>query len=278
MKPQDIKSVNRRRRQAARLLMKDVPVAEISRRTGLSRTTVGQVRRALSLDEGVKSVDVAPRGRSVGVGLNLAAAYQEEMRELWTRSLPGACGLPQNLWSKQALAALAAQRYGVQLSPTSWRRYLAAWGLPRGVAADVQIDENDYISALLWISATFSEYVSLARSVRAGMMWLYLSNGPDDEPRRSARRGGLAIVAATARGDARWMMLAASPTQQDVQLFVRLLAAELARPLCLFLSPELHPLVRGLTAWAGREQTGLHVVAACNAAAGVASIRALKLE
>ncbi|MFW6021888.1 MAG: helix-turn-helix domain-containing protein, partial [Guyparkeria sp.] len=113
--------VNRRRREAVRLRLDGVGVAEAARRAGVSAPTVTAALRAFR-QGGWPAVDVGPRGRprkarravDQDLGATLRALLDED---------PGRC------WDVQGLSEAVKTRTGVCPDARAVRRYLSEWGL-----------------------------------------------------------------------------------------------------------------------------------------------------
>jgi transposase len=71
------------------------------------------------------------RGRRAGEQAALSERQQQEVITLVRETTPDELGLPGFLWTRDAVAELIVQRYGVWLAPTTAGRYLRGWGSAR---------------------------------------------------------------------------------------------------------------------------------------------------
>ena len=76
------------------------------------------------------------RGRRPGEQAALSEPQQQEVIALVRESTPDQLGLAGFLWTREAVAALIARRYGLQLARTTVGAYLRGWGFsPRSPSA-----------------------------------------------------------------------------------------------------------------------------------------------
>src|SRR4029450_4822546 len=67
-------------------------------------------------------------GRGAGEQRSPTKPQQQEVIALVRETTPDQLGLPEFLWTRQAVAELIAQRYGVRLARTTMGAYLRGWG------------------------------------------------------------------------------------------------------------------------------------------------------
>ncbi|MCG8914943.1 helix-turn-helix domain-containing protein [Actinokineospora sp. PR83] len=116
------------RRRAVAAVEAGVTRAEVARLFGVSRKTVGawvaEYRR-----RGDDALRPRRRGRRPGEQFALSAAQQARVVRAIVAGPPEACGLPQRLWTRQAIAELVRREFGILISSPTVSQYLARWGL-----------------------------------------------------------------------------------------------------------------------------------------------------
>jgi transposase len=134
----DFELLEKRRLQAARLLEKGFPQAEVARRVGVHRQSVSRWAATLE-NEGVKGLKKAGRsGRKPGLDAERLAALEEGLK-----AGPQACGYPTALWTSQRVARLIEQQTGIRYHPDHVCRILAKlrWSCQRPVGRALEREE-----------------------------------------------------------------------------------------------------------------------------------------
>lgn len=116
------------RRRAVAAVEAGVTRAEVARLFGVSRKTVGAWVAAYQR-EGDDAFRPRRRGRRPGEQFALSSAQQAWVVRTIVAGLPEQCGLPQRLWTRQAIAALVRREYGILISSPTVSQYLTRWGL-----------------------------------------------------------------------------------------------------------------------------------------------------
>jgi len=135
----DFDLLEERRLLAAQLLEKGLPQAEVARRVGVHRQSVG--RWAATLEgEGVAGLKKAGRaGRKPRLGAEELAALEEGLK-----AGPQAFGYPTALWTSGRVARLIEKQTGVRYHPDHVCRILAKlrWSCQRPVGRALERDEE----------------------------------------------------------------------------------------------------------------------------------------
>lgn len=78
-----------------------------------------------------KAVDVDRGGRPVGSGRTLSAEEEREVQQLIRDRTPEQLKMVYALWTRQAVAELIRERYGIKLAVRAMGLYLERWGVRR---------------------------------------------------------------------------------------------------------------------------------------------------
>ncbi|WIY07523.1 helix-turn-helix domain-containing protein [Amycolatopsis mongoliensis] len=116
------------RRRAVAAVEAGVTRAEVARLFGVSRKTVGAWVAAYQR-KGDEAFRPRRRGRRPGEQFALSAAQQAWVVRTIVDGPPEDCGLPQRLWTRQAIAELVRREFGILISSPTVSQYLARWGL-----------------------------------------------------------------------------------------------------------------------------------------------------
>jgi transposase len=113
------------RRSALKAVLDGNTQTEVAKLFGVSRQTLSKWVKAYreNGEEGLKS---RPRGRPKGASIHPLQAMQ--IAKLVADCYPDELDLPFYLWSREAVAYLIEQRYGVRFSISTVGRYLERWG------------------------------------------------------------------------------------------------------------------------------------------------------
>ncbi len=93
----------------------------------MSRTTVIAAMKAYQAG-GWKAVDVERPSRPEGTGRTLTADQEREIQRLIRDRTPDQLKMVYALWTRQAVAALIQDRYGIKLAVRTMGLYLGRWG------------------------------------------------------------------------------------------------------------------------------------------------------
>ncbi|MEV6823550.1 helix-turn-helix domain-containing protein [Amycolatopsis sp. NPDC051102] len=116
------------RRRAVAAVEAGVTRAEVARLFGVSRKTVGAWVAAYQR-QGDEAFRPRRRGRRPGEQFALSATQQAWVVRTIVAGPPEACGLPQRLWTRRAIAELVRREFGILISSATVSQYLTRWGL-----------------------------------------------------------------------------------------------------------------------------------------------------
>ena len=100
----------------------------------------------------------------------LTRLQQLSLAEALRDRYPEEYGLPGRLWSRQALAELIHEQYGVRLTGRGVNRQLRAWGLDRRTPSE-RACGLCVASVVSWLSHAYPEIVRRARAGGAQVCW-----------------------------------------------------------------------------------------------------------
>jgi transposase len=111
------------------------------------------------------------RGRRPGEQPALSEPQQQEVMALVRETTPDELGLSGFLWTRDAVAELIAQRYGVWLARTTVGGYLRGWGFspqrPQRRAL-----EQDPVAVGRWLAETYPAICAQAKREGGVVLWL----------------------------------------------------------------------------------------------------------
>ena len=110
-----VDALNERRRRAVKLRLGGVSLKDTAAQCEMSRTTVIAAFKAHAAG-GWKAVDVSRPGRPEGTGRTLTAEQEREVQRLIRDRTPDQLKMVYALWTRQAVAELIRERYGITLA------------------------------------------------------------------------------------------------------------------------------------------------------------------
>lgn len=99
---------------------------EVAAIFGVSENAVGTWCRAYR-QQGEDGLDVLPHGRPVGTGRVLTPAEEKILQAILQDASPDVYQIPIPTWTRRAVQALIAKRYGIDLSEQGVGNYLHRW-------------------------------------------------------------------------------------------------------------------------------------------------------
>jgi transposase len=123
-----------------------------------------QVRHAT-----VRLTGCSGRGRRAGEQAALSERQQQEVVALVRDSTPDELGLPGFLWTREAVAELIAQRYGVWLARTTVGGYLRAWRFSPQKPKRRALEQNPAAVAR-WLAEAYPAIVAAAKRDGGGVV------------------------------------------------------------------------------------------------------------
>jgi transposase len=111
------------------------------------------------------------RGRRPGEQAALSERQQQEVIALVRDATPDQLGLPEFLWTREAVAELITQRYGVWLARTTVGRYLRGWGFSPQKPQHRALEQNP-AAVRRWLAETYPAIRAQARREGGVVLWL----------------------------------------------------------------------------------------------------------
>ena len=111
------------------------------------------------------------RGRRPGEQPALSERQQQELIALVRESTPDQLGLAGFLWTRDAVAELLAQRYGVWLARTTVGGYLRGWGFSPQRPQRRALEQNP-VAVARWLAEEFPAIRALAKREGGVVLWL----------------------------------------------------------------------------------------------------------
>ena len=111
------------------------------------------------------------RGRRPGEQPALAVSQQQEVIALVRDSTPDQLGLAGFLWTRDAVAELIGQRYGLWLARTTVGGYLRGWGFSPQRPQHRALEQNP-VAVARWLATEFPAIRARARREGGVVLWL----------------------------------------------------------------------------------------------------------
>jgi transposase len=111
------------------------------------------------------------RGRRPGDQAALTEHQQQEVIALVREATPDQLGLPEFLWTRDAVAELLGQRYGLWLARTTVGGYLRGWGFSPQRPQRHALEQNP-AAVRHWLEETYPAIRAQARQEGGVVLWL----------------------------------------------------------------------------------------------------------
>jgi transposase len=111
------------------------------------------------------------RGRRPGEQPALSASQQEEVVALVRETTPDELGLAGFLWTRDAVAELITQRYGLWLARTTVGGYLRRWGFSPQKPQHRALEQSP-VAVARWLAEEFPAICAQARREGGVVLWL----------------------------------------------------------------------------------------------------------
>jgi transposase len=134
---------------------------------GLHRCTVSTWYHAYRR-QGAEVLASQPRGRKPKP--LLSAVEAAKLTEVWTRQTPEDFGLADTLWTRETIAAWAAQELGLQRTRWVWGRWLKAHGITPQKPSK-RAWEQDRAAVRRWLDHDYPRVVREAQAEDAELHW-----------------------------------------------------------------------------------------------------------
>jgi transposase len=158
------------RKRAVRVVLDGMTQAEAARVFGVHPNAVNRWIKRYR-EGGWDGLSERRRGRRAGEQPALAEPQQQEVIALVRDSTPDQLGLPGFLWTRDAVAELIAQRYGLWLARTTVGGYLRRWGFSPQKPQHRALEQNPAAVAR-WLATEFPAIRAQAKREGGVVLWL----------------------------------------------------------------------------------------------------------
>jgi transposase len=158
------------RKRAVQAVLDGMPQAQAARVFGVHPNVVGRWMKRYQ-DGGWAALSERRRGRRAGEQAALSASQQQQVIALVRDSTPDQLGLPGFLWTREAVAELIAQRYGIRLARTTVGAYLRAWRFSPQKPQRRALEQNP-AAVRRWLSEEYPAIRAQARREGGVVVWL----------------------------------------------------------------------------------------------------------
>jgi transposase len=158
------------RNRAVQAVLEGMTQAEAARVFGVHRNAVNRWIRRYR-EGGFQGLGEQRRGRRPGEQPALSERQQQELIALVRDSTPDRLGLAGFLWTRDAVAELLAQRYGVWLARTTVGGYLRGWGFSPQRPQRRALEQN-HMAVVRWLATEFPAIRALAKREGGVVLWL----------------------------------------------------------------------------------------------------------
>jgi transposase len=158
------------RNRAVRAVLDGMSQVEAARVFGVHPNAVNRWIKRYR-EGGWDGLSARRRGRRPGEQPALSASQQEEVVALVRETTPDELGLAGFLWTRDAVAELIAQRYGLSLARTTVGGYLGGWGFSPQKPQRRALEQNPAAVAR-WLTTEFPAIRAQARREGGVVLWL----------------------------------------------------------------------------------------------------------
>ena len=158
------------RNRAVQAVLDGMTQAEAARVFGVHPNAVNRWIRRYR-EGGFPGLAEQRRGRRRGEQPALSERQQQELIALVRDSTPDQLGLAGFLWTRDAVAELLAQRYGVWLARTTVGGYLRGWGFSPQRPQHRALEQNP-VAVARWLATEFPAICVQARREGGVVLWL----------------------------------------------------------------------------------------------------------
>jgi transposase len=158
------------RSRAVRAVLEGMTQAEAARVFGVHHNAVNRWIRRYR-EGGWAGLGEQRRGRRLGEQAALSESQQQELMALVRETTPDQLGLAGFLWTRDAVAALIGQRYGLLLARTTVGGYLRGWGFSPQKPQRRALEQNPAAVAR-WLATEFPAIRAQAKREGGVVLWL----------------------------------------------------------------------------------------------------------
>jgi transposase len=241
-------ALNERRRRAVKMRLDGVSLKDTAAQCEMSRTTVIAALKAYHAG-GWKAVDVERPGRPEGTGRTLTAEQEREVQRLIRDRTPDQLKMIYALWSRQAVAELILNRYGIKLAVRTMGLYLERWGFTPQKPMKKAYEQSP-AAVKKWLDEDYPVIAACAKLEGAEIHWgdetglrsddvrgrSYAPQGQTPVIRVNNKRHGLSVISTvTNKGTMRWKAFDGALNSDILIDFLRRLVKDAGRKIYLIL-------------------------------------------
>jgi transposase len=212
-----VEALNERRRRAVKMRLQGVSLKETAAQCEMSRTTVIAAVKAYEAG-GWSAVDIARPGRPSGVGRTLSAEQEREVQRLICDRTPDQLKMVYALWTRQAVAELIRDRFGIELPVRTMGLYLSRWGFTPQKPMKRAYEQSP-AAVKKWLDKQYPVIAACAKVEGAEIHWAdetglrsddvrgrsFAPQGQTPVVRVNNKRHGLSVISSvTNKGTMRW--------------------------------------------------------------------------
>jgi transposase len=261
------------RKRAVQAVLDGMTQAEAARVFGVHPNAVNRWMKQYR-QGGWDALSQRRRGRRAGEQAALSANQQQEVIALVRDSTPDQLGLAGFLWTREAVAELIAQRYGIRLARTTVGWYLRSWRFSPQKPQRRALEQNP-VAVRRWLEEQYPAIRAQARREGGVVLWLdemgvrsdaaagrsWAPVGHTPVIKRTGKRFGVNLLSAISNeGLLRFRLFTGSFAGPVLVDFLRRLASDLAdRKVHLIL--DGHPVhhAKLVSAWIGQRPTRIEL-------------------
>jgi transposase len=253
MQATDMRSLSRearheRRVQVIRLRKAGRTYDEIAAQTGLSRTGVFDICKRHEAG-GAKALRDAPGGRQPGDKRLLSAEQEREVQRLIRDRTPDQLKMVYALWTRQAVAELIRDRFGIGLPVRTMGEYLKRWGFTPQKPMRRAYEQSP-AAVRKWLDEQYPVIAASAKVEGAEIHWgdetglrsddvrgrSFAPQGRTPVVRVNSKRHGLSIISTvTNKGTMRWKIFDGALNADILIDFMKRLIRDAGRKVYLIL-------------------------------------------
>lgn len=261
-----------RRKMVIKLRRGGATYDAIAQQLGLSRTGVFNICKRYA-QSGAKALKDAPKGRRPGEGRRLSAQQEAEIQKLIADKMPDQLKMPYALWSRPAVVALIAERYGIVLPVRTMGHYLKRWGFTPQKPIRRAYEQSPK-AVQEWLEVTYPRIAQEAKAAGAEILWgdetglrsddvrgrSFAPKGKTPVVRVNSRREGLSIISAVSnKGQMRWKIFEGALNADILIDFLRRLIKGASRKIFLILDNLRVHHARPVKAWLSEHADAIKV-------------------
>ena len=267
-----VEALNERRRRAVKMRLDGVPLQEVAVQCELSRTTVIAAVKAFRAG-GWKAVMVERPGRPVGTGRTLTTQQEREVQRLIRDRTPDQLKLVYALWTRQAVAELIRDRFGIELPVRTMGLYLSRWGFTPQKPMRKAYEQSP-AAVQKWLDEQYPVIAACAKEEGAEIHWgdetglrsddvrgrSFAPQGQTPVVRVNNKRHGLSIISTvTNRGTMRWKIFDGALNADILIDFMRRLIRDAGRKVYLILDNLRVHHSKPVKAWLAEHEREIEV-------------------